>query len=94
MKALISAAFAAAILLSGPVLADEAKQADQSQPLRLTVAQLEAVTAGAGNVAHGSPNPSLATPPWNALNGIAGLDPFDMILGAPSGITVLVPRQP
>ncbi len=89
MKALISAAFAAALLLSGPILADEAKPADQSQPIQLTAAQLEAVTAGAGNIAQGSPV-GATIPPWSALIDNAGLPPILMDPGE-SNITVRVP---
>ena len=46
MRALFSAAFAAAFLLSGPALADEAKPVDQSQLFQLTAAQMDTVTAG------------------------------------------------
>jgi hypothetical protein len=46
MRALFSAAFAAAFLLSGPALADEAKPVDPSKPIELTAAQMDTVTAG------------------------------------------------
>ena len=44
MRALFSAAFAAAFLLSGPALADEAKPDDPSKPVPLTAAQMDQVT--------------------------------------------------
>ncbi len=92
MKTLFSGAFAAAILLSSPVLADEAKQADQSQPIQLTAAQMDTVTAGAGR-SDKNPNAPVAAggiPPWSALFA-AGHD-FATIDAGSSGITVDVPR--
>ncbi len=90
MKTLFSGAFAAAILLSGPVLADEAKPADQSQPIQLTAAQMDTVTAGAGREqTFGSPF-GAEIPPWSALLA-AGHAPTPMNPGQ-SDITVIVPR--
>ena len=62
MRALFSAAFAAAFLLSGPALADEAKPVDPSKPIELTAAQMDTVTAGNlklpnGNIIFDGPGP-------------------------------------
>ncbi len=61
MRALFSAAFTAAFLLSGPALADEAKPVDPSKPIELTAAQMDTVTAGNlklpnGNIIFGDPD--------------------------------------
>ena len=92
MKALISAAFAAAILLSGPALADEAKPTDQNQPVQLTAAQMDTVTAGAGLLVKNPNAPAAAggIPPWIALLA-AGFGAVEVDAG-PSGIILLLPR--
>lgn len=93
MKALISAAFAAAFLLSGPALADEAKPTDQNQPVQLTAAQMDTVTAGAGlHVKNpNAPVPNGGIPPWSALFA-AGFDPDLTLVTGQSGVVVLLPR--
>ena len=60
MKAILSAAFAAAFLMSGTVLADEARLDDPNKPIELTSAQMDAVTAGVGAN-------NVAFQPWEAL---------------------------
>ncbi len=95
MRALFSAAFAAAFLLSGPALADEAKPVDPSKPIELTAAQMDTVTAGAGRSDKNpnAPGPMGGSPPWSALFA-AGHDFATIDAGPPgiSGITVDVPR--
>ena len=86
MKALISAAFAAAFLLSDPALADGAKPADQNQPVQLTAAQMDTVTAGAGRIDK-APQKGGGVPPWSALFAAGHVN---NLLEA-GGVTVRVP---
>ena len=79
MRALFSAAFTAAFLLSGPALADEAKPVDPSKPIELTAAQMDTVTAGNlklpnGHVIFGDPDfdnpaPGIAHPNFATTDG-------------------------
>ena len=64
-----------------------------AEAIKLTAAQLDSVRAGAGNVAHGSPNVGPDVTPWSALFDNAMLIDARPTAGK-SGVVVLVPRQP
>ena len=59
----------------------------------MTMQELDSVRAGAGNVAHGSPNVGPTVTPWSALFDNAELAAVTKTAGK-SGVMVLVPRRP
>jgi hypothetical protein len=57
----------------------------------MTDQELDSVTAAAGRLGRGSPNPNFGDPPWSALVDNAGFDTHELDAGK-SGVVVLIPR--